>query len=115
MEAVPKDNGKILVRLSDQDEGQQLRIEVIDNGVGISKEDLTHIFEPFYTTKKSEENTGLGLSVAYRIVVVRHGGEISVDSRLNEGTTFTIDLPVNGPEPPSSEVNALDENSSQEV
>ena len=115
VEAVPKDNGKILVRLSDQDEGQQLRIEVIDNGVGISKEDLTHIFEPFYTTKKSEENTGLGLSVAYRIVVVRHGGEISVDSRLNEGTTFTIDLPVNGPEPPSSEVNALDENSSQEV
>jgi two-component system NtrC family sensor kinase len=97
VEAVPKEGGKIKIRLSSVHNKRILRLEVGDNGVGISREDLPHIFEPFYSTKKSEENTGLGLAVAFRIVETRHGGEISVKSKPNEGTTFTIDLPIDGP------------------
>jgi two-component system NtrC family sensor kinase len=99
MEAVANvQNPEILLRVSDVNGGKILRIEIIDNGIGIPKDVISRIFEPFFTTKKTPESTGLGLSVAYRIAVVRHGGEISVDSKVNEGTTFTIDFPVEGPE-----------------
>jgi len=115
VEAVPKRGGEIKIRVSDVDNGRTLRLEVIDNGVGISKEDLPHIFEPFYSTKKSEENTGLGLSVAFRIVENRHGGVISVKSKLGEGTTFTIDLPILGPESRASDSGMSEKTASQEV
>ena len=67
-------------------------VEVSDDGVGISEEDVAKVFEPFYTTKPVGEGSGLGLSVSYGIVR-EHGGWIEVDSDEGEGTTFTVVLP----------------------
>ncbi len=64
-----------------------------DNGCGIKRRVLPRIFDPFFTTKDIGKGTGLGLSICYGIVV-KHGGEISVKSKVNEGTTFTVKLPV---------------------
>ena len=69
-----------------------IQITLRDTGSGIHEEDLPHIFEPFYTTKKDGKGTGLGLSVVYGIID-RHGGTVTVDTQVNTGTTFTITLP----------------------
>ena len=89
IEAVPE-GGKIIIksRLREDD----VQISVSDNGIGMIEEVKRKVFEPFFTTKNDKRN-GLGLSVAYGIVA-RHNGEITVDSQLGEGTTFTIKLPV---------------------
>ncbi|MCP4630002.1 MAG: HAMP domain-containing histidine kinase, partial [bacterium] len=73
-------------------EGEHVSIEVADNGSGISKKDLKHIFEPFYSTKKEKGGTGLGLSITYGLVQELNG-ELRVRSRLGQGTTFNITLP----------------------
>jgi PAS domain S-box-containing protein len=71
-----------------------IHITVADNGVGIKKEHLGLVFETFFTTKTdSVKGVGLGLSVCYGFIK-DHGGDIKVDSRPGEGTTFTISLPV---------------------
>jgi signal transduction histidine kinase len=67
-------------------------VEIMDNGVGISPEDLPHVMEPFYTTKKESGNFGLGLSFCYN-VMQKHEGFIEVESVLNEGTTVTLFFP----------------------
>jgi signal transduction histidine kinase len=72
-----------------------VQVEVSDNGSGISADVLPFIFDPFFTTKAAK-GTGLGLSVSYGIVV-KHGGDIQVDSTPGVGTTFTVLLPVHGP------------------
>jgi two-component system NtrC family sensor kinase len=69
-----------------------IQITLRDTGCGIHEEDIPHIFEPFYTTKKDGKGTGLGLSVVYGIIE-RHGGTVTVDTRVNAGTIFTITLP----------------------
>jgi two-component system NtrC family sensor kinase len=73
------------------------RINVIikDNGHGIPRDVLKHIFEPFYTTKEKGKGTGLGLSLSYGIIQ-RLGGNIEVESEVDKGTTFTITIPVHG-------------------
>jgi CheY-like chemotaxis protein len=76
--------------------GQRVRLEVTDTGVGMTDVTLRHCLEPFYTTK-GDGGSGLGLAMSYGIIK-RHGGTISIDSRLKEGTIFTIYLPV--PEEP---------------
>lgn len=70
-----------------------LEIKIKDNGCGIEDSYLSKIFDPFYTTK-GQKGTGLGLSVIWGIIN-NHNGKIIVDSTINEGTTFTIHLPVN--------------------
>jgi signal transduction histidine kinase len=75
-------------------EREWLNIRVNDTGSGIAAENLDRIFEPFYTTREPGAGTGLGLSVSYGIVA-EHGGFIEVDSQVNEGSCFTIWLPVN--------------------
>ena len=84
------------VRLSVAREGDEVRIVVQDGGKGIAPEHLPRIFEPFFTTKDQWSNVGLGLSVSYRIVS-EHGGRISVESRVGEGSTFTVCLPAAPP------------------
>ncbi|MGQ9650706.1 MAG: ATP-binding protein [Phycisphaerae bacterium] len=71
----------------------RLRVTVCDNGPGIPGDHLPRIFDPFFTTRRERGGTGLGLSLAHAIIV-EHGGQISVHSRLGNGTTFTIDLPL---------------------
>jgi len=68
--------------------------EIIDTGIGISKENLHSIFNPFFTTKPEGEGTGLGLSICYDIIVNKHGGELLVDSTEGVGTKFTMKLPI---------------------
>lgn len=70
-----------------------IQITFTDTGVGISEENLDKIFEPFFSTKKVGEGTGLGLSVSYGLIK-NHGGEIKVASEKTQGTTFTVMLPV---------------------
>jgi PAS domain S-box-containing protein len=72
-------------------------ITVKDTGKGIAEEDLPHIFEPFYTTKNEGYGVGLGLSTVYGIIE-HHHGQIKVESRKGNGTTFRIELPVRKPD-----------------
>jgi signal transduction histidine kinase len=74
--------------------GRGAFISVSDNGPGIPENIKDKIFQPFFTTKPTGQGTGLGLSLSYDIVKA-HGGEIKVESLENEGTEFTIQLPVN--------------------
>ena len=71
-----------------------IQVEVSDTGVGIPEEDLEKIFTPFFTTKAKEEGSGLGLAMTHQIIE-EHEGTIDVQSKINQGTTFTINLPVN--------------------
>jgi len=73
-----------------------VRIDVRDTGTGISEEAIARIFEPFFSTKM-EKGTGLGLWVSHGIVQA-HGGTLKVRSRPGQGTTFTITLPIAGPQ-----------------
>ena len=68
-----------------------IEIGISDNGCGIPKENLTKLFNPFFTTR--EDGTGLGLSITKNIIE-QHGGRIEVESQVNAGTTFIITLPV---------------------
>ena len=74
-------------------DGKWLRIAITDTGVGIPQDQLGRIFLPFYTTKDVGKGTGLGLAVSYGIIK-DFGGEISVESTANVGSTFTVSLPL---------------------
>ena len=76
--------------------GTIVEVVVGDTGLGIPSELLPRIFDPFFTTKPSGQGTGLGLSISYGILKEHHG-EIEVDSRIGEGTTFLIRLPIDRP------------------
>ncbi len=75
------------------DEDLYACIRVMDEGTGISKENLSRIFEPFFSTKSVGEGTGLGLSIAHGMIK-EHGGWLGVESVEGEGSTFTIYLPL---------------------
>jgi signal transduction histidine kinase len=90
VEAMPE--GGTLKIVVEGGEADFVRLSIGDTGIGIRDEDLPHIFEPFYTTKKDGKGTGLGLSVVYGIVE-RHGGTVNVQTKVQEGTTFTLSLP----------------------
>ena len=75
----------------------KVRISISDNGCGMPEETLPKIFEPFFTTKESNKGSGLGLAITYGLVKKLHG-DITVISKVDEGTTFTITLPTRIPE-----------------
>jgi two-component system, NtrC family, sensor kinase len=89
-EALP-DNGTLDITIASRD-ASRVTVTITDNGGGIAEDDIGHIFEPFFTSKK-EHGTGLGLSITYGIIQ-KLGGEISVNSRVGEGTSFTVVLPI---------------------
>jgi len=72
----------------------KIEISVMDNGNGIPEKVKDKIFQPFFTTKPTGKGTGLGLSMSYDIVNKGHGGELTVETTLGEGTTFTIAIPI---------------------
>lgn len=84
-------NGTLEIRTAMQD--NDIVVSLTDSGAGISQQHMGRLFEPFFTTKAVGVGTGLGLHIAHNIVVQRHGGNISVDSRPGR-TTFTVTLPV---------------------
>jgi signal transduction histidine kinase len=93
MEAMGSVDGKaprISITLTPES-ADRVRIDVADTGRGIALEDIAKVFEPYYSTK--ETGTGLGLAIVKK-AIDDHGGSISVNSKIGEGTTFTILLPV---------------------
>ena len=88
-------NGEIA--LSAQSQEQAMLLKVQDTGAGIAPDDLPHIFERFYRVDKARQRdngqSGLGLAIA-KSIVEAHGGTISAESELGQGTTFSIELPV---------------------
>jgi len=81
----------------DNARGTQIVVTIRDSGCGIPEEDIPKIFEPFFSTKHVDDGTGIGLSLTYWIIQ-DHGGRISVESRVGNGSTFTTYLPVKGKE-----------------
>jgi two-component system NtrC family sensor kinase len=91
IEAMPN-GGELRIRGRTVDEkGRWLAISIADVGIGIEPDNLDKIFEPFYTNKA--EGSGLGLSVCHNIVTT-HGGQISAESVVGQGTMFTVRLPL---------------------
>lgn len=112
-QAMEDDGGILTVRLCDEKiqpdiieknkgmtPGDYLKIEISDTGKGIPEKELDSIFDPYFTTKPVGEGTGLGLSVVHGIVET-YNGKISVESRLGQGTDFTVYLPISKNEAPS--------------
>ena len=83
----------LLILETDNDE-TYVYIRVRDNGIGIPEENLEKIFKPFFTTKPVGMGTGIGLGIVIDIVENKHKGQISVESEVGKGTTFTISLPI---------------------
>jgi signal transduction histidine kinase len=88
----PLEGFKPMVTVTSKNLGNKIEIKVSDNGPGIPSSIKDKIFQPFFTTKPTGQGTGLGLSLSYDIVKA-HGGEIKVETKDNEGTDFTIQLP----------------------
>ncbi len=93
------------LRITTQLANGRVRASFQDNGPGISAENLNKIFNPFFTTKEVGKGTGLGLSLCYGIVS-EHGGTITPHSKVGEGTTFVIELPVSAEVAGAMEKNA---------
>ena len=91
IESARRSNGHIVIRTERQ--GGEMLLEIRDNGPGIDPGHLPRVFDPFFTTKDVGEGTGLGLSISHHIVSA-HGGRIEVDSKVGEGTSFRIYLPL---------------------
>lgn len=90
--------GALTVRtLISPNRADEILVEFTDTGMGIPRDELPKIFEPFYTTKLPGRGTGLGLSICYGIVQ-EHGGRIEVDSQVGHGSEFRVFLPVGGTE-----------------
>ncbi len=100
LDAVEPDSGVITLRCGYDEAKQTATLVVADNGTGIDHDSLREIFQPFYSTK-GQRGTGLGLAVTKKIIE-EHGGRISCQSRLAEGTTFTVELSTTSSEDPSA-------------
>lgn len=87
-----KEQGVISIKTWCDDDN--IFISISDTGAGMDEETLTHIFEPFYTSKEKDKGTGLGLSIAHDIITKKHQGRLCVESQKGQGTTFIIEIPM---------------------
>jgi signal transduction histidine kinase len=94
VQAMPEERG--IITLTSRTDGGGVAVDVEDDGSGIPPEVMAKIFDPFFTTKEIGKGTGLGLSISYKIIQ-EHGGKISVKSKPNIGTKFTVWLPLTPP------------------
>ncbi|KLI09593.1 histidine kinase [Mycolicibacterium conceptionense] len=90
-------HGRLTLRTS-RETDEMIRVEICDDGPGIPAEDISRIFTPFFTTKPFGEGTGLGLDLAWRIVVEKHHGDLRVQSKPGD-TRFIVLLPLQAPAP----------------
>jgi signal transduction histidine kinase len=88
--------GTITVRTGRRDDW--VWVEIADTGCGIPPENLSKLFDPFFTAKPVGKGTGLGLSLSYGIIN-KHGGRIEVDSEIGKGSVFRVCLPISQPKP----------------
>ncbi|APA69201.1 ATP-binding protein [Janthinobacterium sp. 1_2014MBL_MicDiv] len=95
-----RSGGSITLTARGSDDGQGITVSIADTGVGITADDLTHIYDPFFTTKLGSGGSGLGLHVAHNIVTGVLGGHIDASSSP-AGTTFTLQLPAVAPQSPA--------------
>ncbi len=95
-----KGMGRISISTGRTDTG--VRIRLSDTGGGIPEQIRNRIFDPFFTTKARGKGTGQGLAIAHRVVVERHHGSLSFESKIGNGTTFIIDLPAGSEGLPAS-------------
>ncbi len=86
------ENGEIVLKTSNPDK-DTIKIEITDNGIGMSAEDIPHVFEPFFSTKQKTHGIGLGLPIVHGIIQ-SHKGKIQVKSEPGQGTTISITLPL---------------------
>ncbi len=96
--AIDAMDGKGTLRVSTRADENGVVVEVADTGPGIPKEVQARAFDPFYTTKEVGKGTGLGLDISRRIIVDRHGGEITIEPRPGE-TVLRVRLPLRPPPP----------------
>jgi signal transduction histidine kinase len=87
---MPKGGWLSIATRADGDDGI---VEISDTGAGIPADYLSRIYDPFFTTKEIGKGTGLGLSITYGIIQ-EHGGVITCDSSVGQGTRFTLTLPL---------------------
>ncbi|TVU52277.1 MAG: PAS domain S-box protein [Arthrospira sp. PLM2.Bin9] len=96
-------------------EEKTVQIRIADNGIGISPDIISKVFDPFYTTKPVGSGTGLGLSTSYQIIVEKHGGTLRCVSQESVGSEFVMEIPLKLPQkssltqsqPPSGKINPL--------
>ncbi|NET25206.1 MAG: AAA family ATPase [Okeania sp. SIO1I7] len=87
------DRDSLALSIRTETDGKQVTIVIADNGVGMSEETQKRLFDPFFTTKEVGKGTGLGLAIAHQIVTEQHGGKITCNSTVGQGTIFTIIIP----------------------
>lgn len=92
-QAIEAHRPKGTIRISAETTDRTVRLLFQDDGPGISAENLSRIFNPFFTTKEVGKGTGLGLSLSYGIIK-EHGGSLNVESQLGAGATFIVELPI---------------------
>jgi signal transduction histidine kinase len=90
IEAIKTETGE--VSISTRFDGKNFLVKISDNGIGIPNEYIGQIFEPFFSTKRDQQGTGLGLSLVRRVIQL-HNGQIMVESEEGKGSTFSIVLP----------------------
>ncbi len=84
------------IRISTAVAGEAAIVRISDNGCGVPEENLSKLYDPFFTTKEVGRGTGQGLAITRSILVDKHGGDISVQSKVGVGTEFTLRLPIAG-------------------
>jgi two-component system, NtrC family, sensor kinase len=92
-----KDGEKGVIRVCTRTRGDFVEIAITDTGTGIPEAHRSRVFDPFFTTKEVGKGTGQGLSLAYNIIVKKHGGKIWFETETGKGTTFFLHLPITPP------------------
>lgn len=94
VEEIQEKPNQIMLHTQFVDNQRQVQIRIQDNGIGISKEIKSKIFDHLFTTKAVGEGTGLGLAISHQIVVEKHRGSLNVESDVGQGTEFIIQIPI---------------------
>ncbi|GHE31609.1 sensor histidine kinase [Sphingobacterium griseoflavum] len=108
-----KERGKIAILLEDNSFGDFIYIRVQDDGTGIAPSDIDHVFEPFYQSQPNHQGSGIGLAHVKQIVELHHG-QITVSSKINVGSSFTLRLPVGNAHLSQEEIYRLPANAPPE-